>query len=731
VNSVDLDFCPMASVKDKPIRFKSKETLSKVDVVIVNYNTKELLYKCLGTLLPRGENANLNVFLVDNASSDNSVKMLKEEFPQVALIQNVRNVGFAAAVNQAILESNSKYILLLNPDAAMTPESIEDMVNLMEAHPPIAAIGPKIVDENGKVAVSAFIRPPSLWTTLSNFLSIEALIKKTFPLKDFPGKYSLSHIEAETPREVSHLLGACLLLRREAFQDAGQLDERFFVFREETDLCLRLGKLGWKIWYYPKAQVLHLCGSSVKQLGIRGKRVSLQSDMVFFCKYSGIGKVAAIFSIRILEEIVKSVPWILGIFVLPFSSYSYLKLKNHFQWIQALSESLSILSGRNNIYFYRTLDSELDKRGTVFGQKSKIRVGIDGFYFDKENVGMGVYVRELFKAINRIDNSECEIMCICPSKKINNRYLGGKICNIINEIMWYFKELPSRAKLMRLDILHMPANLISSGVKCSQVLTIHDLNCRRPSAYGFVRKILYSGWIALGIRYSTAIIADSNAVKADIIKQFKVDEDKVKVIHLGISPEYYPKSKQFRWEEFKPYVFWVSKIDVLKNVPRLIEAFSIISCDNRFQDLHLLVAGEDGRDSPRVRRMIKQLRLEHKVHLLGRVSREELSTLFKNAEIFVYPSLSEGFGFPPLEANAAGVPVLASSTSSLPEVLGKAAYYFDPNDVRQIAISIEKVLLDKPLREVLISSGKVNSLRYSWFRTALQTMQVYQEIGKN
>lgn len=704
-------------------------TPTTVDIIIVSFNTQEYLKKCLGALIDGKSLVSKRIIVVDNASTDSSADMVENFFSMVTLVRNPQNRGFAAAVNQAVSLSNSTYILLLNPDVVCTPLTVDILTNFMNIHTEVAAVGPLIVNERERMQESAFVRPPSLSTTIVNFLSMERLIKRLWP--DFPGKYSISIREARTSREVCHLLGACLLLRRKAFEEAGGFDESFFVFREETDLCLRLQKLRWKIRYYPEVSVIHHGAMSVKKIGLLGKLTAVQSDITFFRKYGGNGKLVAILGIRILEEFIKFLPWILGLLVPPFRKLSFKKLVNHQEWLKSLFIGLSASLSSSKVQILEKLKERKKPFGEINSYRTdKIRVGIDASYLNRGSVGIGIYVRELLNAINLFNDEEIEIRCIQHHKDRKYRGWLSKTCKFIDEIMWYTKCLPEKANKMQLDLVHMPANLISIGTKCPQVVTIHDVNYRHSPAFSFPRRSFYKLIIPLGMRKAVKIITDSNSIAEEISNLYGIERKKIIVIPLGIRLSNYRFTHKFKWESLRPYILFVGRLDPLKNIPRLVEAFYKVYQDEKYHALSLIIAGEKGRDAKNVRKTVKRLHLENRVHVLGNVGDDELAELYKHAELFVCPSLSEGFGFPPLEANAVGIPVIASSISCLHENLGSAAYFFSPKDTNSIAEAIEIVLKDKNLRDRLVKLGKENALRFSWKRTAEETLRVYQDISR-
>lgn len=251
-------------------------------IVVVHYNTAGLLRGCLLSL----QNCTLphRVVVVDNASTDNAVAMVQREFPQVLLLVNPENYGFARAANQGLRalgfpEAGAPdYALLLNPDTQVEEGALEILVDFMDAHPEAGAAGPRLLNPDGSIQENAFTFP-TLLMSFFDFFPIHGRLYRS-PLN---GRYRQMYGEAPFPMD--HPLGACLLLRREALSEVGLLDEGYFMYVEEVDLCYGLKKAGWKIYYVPGARVLHYSGQSTKLLATRMFVELHRSRYRFFHKY--------------------------------------------------------------------------------------------------------------------------------------------------------------------------------------------------------------------------------------------------------------------------------------------------------------------------------------------------------------------------------------------------------------------------------------------------------------
>jgi GT2 family glycosyltransferase len=248
-----------------------------LSIIIVNWNTKTLLLQCLESLSQTREGVEREVFVVDNASTDGSRAAVGERFPEVNFIQNQVNLGFAKANNQALSLSKGRYILLLNPDTQLKERAIEKLFSFMEAHPEVGATGAQLLNGDGSKQ-NSIANYPSLSTELLN----KRLLRWLFPEK-FPGKEK----DYSEPIGVDSVIGACMMVRRDALDRVGLLDEDYFLFLEETDWCYRMKREGWEIYHIPQAEVYHFQGKSAEAERKRAKVEYFRSRYHFFKKNKG------------------------------------------------------------------------------------------------------------------------------------------------------------------------------------------------------------------------------------------------------------------------------------------------------------------------------------------------------------------------------------------------------------------------------------------------------------
>ena len=236
--------------------------MKTLSIAIPSWNTRDLLDQCLESVRRSSVGLDCETIVVDNASDDGSADMVAAKYPDVKLVRNKLNLGFAAACNLAFKHSTGRYFLLLNSDTIVLDDALRGMVDFMSGHPDAGAAGCRLLNKDGSLQRSCS-RFPGLFTELCDAL----YLSKLFPKSRIFGCYSMSYWNFDKVREVDFAGGSCLILRREAIKEVGLLDENFFMYVEEADLCYRLWQHGWAVYYYPEAQVIHLGGESSRRYG--------------------------------------------------------------------------------------------------------------------------------------------------------------------------------------------------------------------------------------------------------------------------------------------------------------------------------------------------------------------------------------------------------------------------------------------------------------------------------
>jgi GT2 family glycosyltransferase len=289
-----------------------------LSIIIVNYCTRDLLRDCLASIRRNGF-AGLETMVVDNHSSDDSVAMVEREFPEVRLITNRENLGFAKANNQAIRQSAAKYALLLNSDTVVLPGALQAMVAIMDQHADVGGVACRLRFEDGRIQPSARRTDSGtglVWLVwrlsgvarLFQSDRLRQIIHRRcrFLLGSTIGAYLDSYDAGQSPMEVETLSGACLMLRAEAVKQVGWLDENFFMYLEDLDYCLRLRKAGWRLFYLPSAEIIHLAGQSS---GGRMRKYNAEAFRSVFYFYRKHYRARSLLAARALVFVAFALHW--------------------------------------------------------------------------------------------------------------------------------------------------------------------------------------------------------------------------------------------------------------------------------------------------------------------------------------------------------------------------------------------------------------------------------------
>ena len=236
-----------------------------VSIVIVSYNTRELTIQTIESVFRSQTRYAYEIIVVDNHSSDGSVEALQSRFPEVRIIANNENVGFSRANNQGIRLAKGRYVLLLNSDTIVNEGTLETMIRFMDEHPHVGASGCKVVLPNGSLDKACRRGFP---TPSASFYYAFG-IAKMFPKCPRFNQYQLTHLDPDQDYPVDCLVGAFMLVRREAIEQVGLLDEDYFMYGEDVDWCYRIKQAGWEIYYYPYTQIVHYKGASSRKKSLK------------------------------------------------------------------------------------------------------------------------------------------------------------------------------------------------------------------------------------------------------------------------------------------------------------------------------------------------------------------------------------------------------------------------------------------------------------------------------
>lgn len=289
-----------------------KTTPVTVSIIIVNWNARNYLMQCLASLSPEVCRYPMEIIVVDNASSDGSPECVESEYPDVKLIRNKENLGFAKANNIGVAASTGKYLCFVNSDVKVLPDCISRLVEYCDEHPDTGMVGPRIIGADGHLQRSCrgF---PSVWNMFCRALAFDTIFKN---LKLFTG-YSLLHWSQNSLCQVDILTGCFWLVRRQALEQVGGLDESFFIYGEDMDWCKRFWRKGWPVVFVPSAEAIHYGGGSSSNAPVRFYIERQRADLQYWKKHHSKIAVACYFLISCLHMLLRAIGYSIGLLFQP------------------------------------------------------------------------------------------------------------------------------------------------------------------------------------------------------------------------------------------------------------------------------------------------------------------------------------------------------------------------------------------------------------------------------
>lgn len=382
-----------------------------------------------------------------------------------------------------------------------------------------------------------------------------------------------------------------------------------------------------------------------------------------------------------------------------------------------------------------------------------MRIGIDFTAAAQQGGGIGRLTRNVIGALAEIDRENEYHLFVAAGRgrdeewKVGNLGAAFQTSNHPNfrlktvplsdhalAVVWHRLRLPLVAELFtgRVDVFHSPDFTLPPVWRARTLVTVHDLSfLRLPECFPDGLRRYLEAAVPRAVRRADHVIADSHNTRRDVMELLGAPGVKITVIHPGVEPRFRPMTGESDRETLaavrrkynlpERFILGVGTIQPRKNFTRLVEAFGILN-------LHLVIAGGRGWLYEGVFERVRALGLEGRAHFLGFVDDADLPALYNLARLFAFPSLYEGFGIPPLEAMACGVPVVCSDTSSLPEVVGDAALTVDPLDVAALAEAMHRAIEDESLRASLVQRGLARAARFTWSKAAEELLEVYSSI---
>lgn len=372
-----------------------------------------------------------------------------------------------------------------------------------------------------------------------------------------------------------------------------------------------------------------------------------------------------------------------------------------------------------------------------------MRVGVDVRCAYGRKTGVGYYTYHLLKALFRLDAHNEYLLFFNSLKERPEAIFQGenlslvqppfRLPNRVLHFFWRYLDFPAIERFIGpVEVFHSPNYQLIPTKSAATVITVYDLSFLKfPEVTMLTAKLHYARKIFDYVQGADLVIAISENTKSDLLELTKITEDKISVIPGACDEKFRPIDDPHRLEEVKErygiqndYILFVGTIEPRKNLVRLLKAYHRIRDDIEAQ---LLLVGTKGWRDREIYETYDQLRLSGRVKFLGYVPEQDLPYLYSGALFFVYPSIYEGFGLPPLEAISCGCPVISSRVSSLPEVLGEAAIYVDPEDEHQISEAILRLRGNPLERQRLSELGIAQAKKFSWEASAKMTLQVYEK----
>lgn len=375
-------------------------------------------------------------------------------------------------------------------------------------------------------------------------------------------------------------------------------------------------------------------------------------------------------------------------------------------------------------------------------KQNRPRIGIDATALPHQPVGAGNYTIQLIRALARLDTN-LELVVYTHRHGQNLIDVPEQVCfhwrlvpdhQPARRLVWEQTGFPKLLRQEGIDLLHSLHYTRPLSLPCASVVTFHDMTFLLfPELHTFAKRKFFPAAIRYSARTADALIAVSESTRQDAIRLLKLDPARIHAIPLGIPEDFkpYPGSPQLnvikqKYQLPDHFILYVGMLEPRKNIPLLLRAYRRVL--DQGPAPFLVLAGRMGWGVEPVRQIINELALPEQIHFTGYITPEDLPFVYNLADLFVYPSLYEGFGLPPLEALACGTPVITSAVSSIPANMGEAAILVPPADELALSAAMTEVLNNHELRQQLSTKGLLQAAKFKWETTARQTIEIYLQV---
>ncbi|MFC1816496.1 glycosyltransferase [Thermodesulfobacteriota bacterium] len=633
-----------------------------IDVIIVNYQSTDYLLRCLKSVYDSNKEIPIKVYIQNN-DFNNGIDRISNAFPKANIIKNRHNIGFSKAVNNAIKQSNAPYVLLLNPDTYVVGDFFGSVLNYMEKHPDVGILGPKIINSDGTVQGSARSFP----TPLTALTGRSSLLTKWFPNNRFSRTNILTtDSDGKTTMEANWVSGACMLIRRDAIEDVGYMDERFFLYWEDADWCRRMWRRGWKVVYYQPASIIHYIGGSSSKIPFQSFLAFHKSSYKLFAKY-------ARWPLNILKPIAPFGLALRMIFIayLYLAEWPFTTIKRHHKYKKSPAgrlpagkiKILRVIS-RLNIggptIHVKILSEELNTNiftSTLISGKISAQEGDMLYLFDSMNQKPFI-IPELKREINFRND-------------IKSFY---KISKIIYQLKPDIVDTHTAKAGFITRIIVFTHNLIYA----KRIKTVHTFHGHvfkeyfsenASNVFVLIERILS--------KFTDKIITVSDSQKKELNEEYRIaPADKIKTIELGFDLKPFVENKgskgKFRQklglDNDTLLIGIVGRLVPIKNHKMLLKAAKIFIQQNPSVRVAFIVIG-DGELRNELETYCQNQSLAKHVIFCGWV--KDVASVYVDLDVLALTSLNEGTPVSIIEAMASSVPVIATDVGGVADMLGQ------------------------------------------------------------
>ncbi|MBW2707728.1 MAG: glycosyltransferase [Deltaproteobacteria bacterium] len=639
--------------------------MKRLDVIIVNYNSTLPLLHCIESLLNAEGAISLTIHVHDNASSEkDDVDRLTRAFPEVRLTKNHSNLGFAKAVNNALKQGSAPNVLILNPDTLVQPGLLSDTMGYMAEHPDVGVLGPMIFDGDGAIQGSARAFP----NLLTALFGRKSILSKIFPSNPITRENILTaRSDGMTPMEVDWVSGACMFVKREAFNHVGPLDDKFFMYWEDADWCRRMWQKGWKVVYFPRSSVMHYVGVSSETNVFRSILEFHRSIYRLFDKHANM-------PYSLLKPLVF---WgvtyrFLFVFAAQLGRKCFRPSKTHPPWnsvletpkandlrIRVLRFIARLNIGGPSIHVH-LLTTGLDARkfhSTLVTGKISPSEGDMGYLFQSA-VEQPVIIEDLQREISPLMDGRAFLQIL--------RLLRHKRPDIIHT---HTAKAGTSARL---------AAIIYNRIFNGNARTVHTFHGHVFEGYFSRTKTSMFIWIERILARSTdVIVAISRTQKMDLSEKFRIAPDhKIKIIPLGFDLAPFLRSTALKGRfrnsigllSGSILVGIVGRLVAIKHHDMFLKMAKIFLKRNPDIDAKFILVG-DGELREELEARVETLGLKNHISFCG--WRRDLPEVYADLDVLALTSENEGTPVSIIEAMASGTPVISTDAGGVLDLLGR------------------------------------------------------------